>query len=89
MLITAQHTHSATGGYSEYPLYNITIPGFIPEVYQAIVDGIIISILEADKTKEPGHLKYKTGEFDPDIEVAFNRSIKAYNQNPETQKKNN
>ena len=87
LMITAQHTHSATGGYSEYPLYNITIPGYIPDVLEKITEGITQSIVIAFQSKQKANLKYNTGEFEPEKEVAFNRSIKAYNQNPEVTKK--
>lgn len=89
LIITAQHTHSATGGYSEYALYNITIPGFIPEILEAIIEGITQSIVLAFQSKQNASLKYNVGEFDTDKEVAFNRSIKAYNQNPEVTKRSN
>jgi len=87
LLLTAQHTHSAPGGYSNYGLYNITIPGFVPEVYSRIVDGIVESILEAERNLQPAELKISTGTFDPELEVAFNRSVKAYNLNPEVTQK--
>ena len=40
IMLSAQHTHSAPGGYSHFGLYNMSIPGFAPEVYQKVVDGI-------------------------------------------------
>ena len=85
LFLTAQHTHSAPGGYSNYGLYNMSIPGFVPEVYTKIVDGIVEAILQAEKNIQPAQLKIATGTFAPEIEVAFNRSVRAYNQNPEVQ----
>lgn len=87
VLLSAQHTHSAPAGYSHYGLYNISTPGFVPEVYQTIVDGITAAILQADASLQPARLKISKGSFDPEIDVAFNRSVKAYNQNPEVQPK--
>ena len=85
VLLCAQHTHSGPGGYSHFGFYNFSIPGFVPEVYQAIVDGIVEAIVKADQSTKSASLYYDEGEFDPDIEVAFNRSLKAYNKNPEVE----
>ncbi len=86
VLLTAQHTHSAPGGYSHFGLYNMAVPGFVPEVYQKIVDGIVDAIVEADTKAAPGSIRVTRGEIDPTKEVAFNRSVPAYNTNPEVKK---
>ena len=86
IMITAQHTHSAPGGYSHFGLYNMTIPGFVPEVYQRVVDGIVESIVEAVKGLQPATIRLSRGEVGLDKEVAFNRSVPAYNANPEVKK---
>lgn len=83
VFLSAQHTHSGPGGYSHYGLYNISTPGFVPEVYQTIVDGIVSAIVEADGKAKPARISFTKGNFAPEVEVAFNRSVKAYNQNPE------
>ncbi len=86
VLLTAQHTHSAPGGYSHYALYNMSIPGFVPEVYQTIVNGIVDAITQAESTMQPSAIYLNSGLFEPHLEVAFNRSIKAFNANPEVKK---
>lgn len=86
VMLTAQHTHSGPGGYSHYGLYNIAVPGFVPEVYQTIVDGIVKAIVEADSKMRPAKITLSKGSFAPDIDVAINRSIEAYNLNPEVEK---
>jgi neutral ceramidase len=86
LFLTAQHTHSGPGGYSHYGFYNITTPGFVPEVYSTIVDGIVDAIVQAENNLKPGKIYINRGTFAPDIDVAFNRSVKAYNQNPEVKK---
>jgi len=86
VMITAQHTHSAPGGYSHFGLYNMSIPGFVPEVYQKVVDGIVEAIVEASENLRPATIKISKGEIDGDKEVAFNRSVEAYNANPEVKK---
>ena len=83
VFLSAQHTHSAPGGYSHYGLYNMSTPGFVPEVYQYIVDGIVDAIVRADTNKQAGSIRIGRSSFAIDKEVAFNRSIKAYNRNPE------
>lgn len=87
LFLTAQHTHSAPGGYFKYALYNMSIPGFVPEVYDKMVEAITEAILQADKNLKPASLKMGKGSFASDIDVAFNRSIKAYNLNPEVSEK--
>ncbi len=86
VMISAQHTHSAPGGYSHFGLYNMSIPGFVPEVYQKVVDGIVEAIVEASENLQPATIKITKGEIDGDKEVAFNRSVEAYNANPEVKK---
>ncbi len=86
VLLTAQHTHSAPGGYTHYAFYNLTIPGFVPEIYQTIVNGIVDAIVQAESTIQPTNIYLNTGVFEAHLEVAFNRSLKAYNSNPEVTK---
>lgn len=87
VMLTAQHTHSAPGGYSHFGLYNMSIPGFVPEVYQKVVDGIVEAIVMADENLQPATIRISKGEIDGDKEVAFNRSLDAYNANPEVKQK--
>ena len=81
LLLCAQHTHCAPGGYSHYPLYNTAVPGFIADVYEKIVDGIVDSIIEAEGNKKSGKIYIDKGNFEEETNISFNRSIKAYNQN--------
>jgi neutral ceramidase len=87
LMLTAQHTHSGPSGYSYYGFYNISTPGFVMEIYQKLVRSIADSILEAERSVRPGHITASAGTFEPDKEVAFNRSIHQYNQNPEVKEK--
>lgn len=86
VFLSAQHTHSGPGGYSHFAFYNFSIPGFVPEIYQQIVDGITTAIIEADRSLQPAKIYLSKGTFAPDVEVAFNRSVRAYNKNPEAKK---
>lgn len=83
LVITATHTHSAPGGYSHHVLYNLTIPGFVPEVLEAYVGGVVTAIVLAHERRRPGRVRMGVGEFDPAVPVAFNRALEAYNTNPE------
>jgi neutral ceramidase len=87
LMLTAQHTHSGPGGYSYYGLYNISIPGFVMEIYQKLVTGVADAIEEAEKNLQPGKIYFTAGEFGLDKKVAFNRSLNQYNQNPEVKEK--
>lgn len=87
LMITSQHTHSGPGGYSYYGLYNLSVPGFVMEVYKKIVHGITDAIVAAENNMQRATLSIASGTFEPDKEVAFNRSIKGYNANPEVSPK--
>ena len=81
LLMTAQHTHSAPGGYSHYPFYNFTIPGFQTKVFETICSGIMNSLTQAFKDLTPGRLHWGSHEVAAEKEVAFNRSLSAYLSN--------
>jgi neutral ceramidase len=89
IMILGQHTHSTAGGYSQYPIYNFTTPGFQVDVFEHYRDKLVESILAADQHLHPAKLSFQTGEFDKDAEVCFNRALPAYNQNPEVKDKIN
>jgi neutral ceramidase len=82
-MITATHTHSGPGGYTHYPFYNVTIPGFAPTVLEGLARKIVGAIVEADATRSPGTLRYAEDPFPPDVDVAFNRAVYSYNHNPD------
>jgi neutral ceramidase len=86
VMISATHTHSSPGGYSHYLMYNLTIPGYSHQVLETYVRGITEALVEADQKLEPAHILLNSGEISPEKNVAFNRSIDAYNENPEIEK---
>jgi len=86
LLISAQHTHSGPGGFSHHGLYNMNSPGFVIDIYNIIVNGIVEAIVNAEKKLEDVDIYLAKSEFSPDKEVGFQRSIKAYLQNPEAKK---
>ncbi len=85
ILLSAQHTHSATGGYTHFPFFNITIPGYVPEVYKTYVNGIAEAIVQAANNLQLAEMRLTEGNFIPSKELAINRSVDAYNQNPENE----
>ncbi len=83
VMLTAQHTHSGPGGMSQHLLYNLSIPGFRKNIFEQVAQGTALSILEAANSVQEAKLYWAKGSFDPDVPVAFNRSLEAYNKNPE------
>lgn len=81
--ITAQHTHSAPGGYSHYPFYNFTIPGFQKKVFGKIISAIMDGIKEASRNLKTASVSIGSTIISDDKEIAFNRSITAHALNPE------
>ncbi|MCS6904847.1 MAG: neutral/alkaline non-lysosomal ceramidase N-terminal domain-containing protein [Bacteroidia bacterium] len=85
IMLTANHTHSCAGGYTHSVIYNLTIPGYEPEVFRTYVRGIVEAILEAHQNLQPARLSWGVASFAPEVPIAFNRSVQAYNQNPEVE----
>ncbi len=85
VMLTAQHTHSAPSGFTPYVIYSMPAPGFVPRVFNTYRDGIVEAIVQAWKNKRPATMRMAVGEFAPDVPVAFNRSISAYNQNKDVE----
>jgi neutral ceramidase len=81
ILLCAQHTHSAPGGYSYHPMYNITTPGLRQDILKKYTDGIVDAIVLAAQKTTPGNIKLGKGSIDESENVSFNRSIEAYNKN--------
>lgn len=83
VMMMATHTHSGPGGFTHYPFYNVTIPGFSAKVLDALATGICAAIVQAWNAREAGTVRYVEGAFAPEIPIAWNRSIEAYNRNPD------
>jgi len=85
-ILMAQHTHSGPAGFCHYAAYNMSVPGFIPEIFDHLTQQISNSIIEANANMRPCRIKLNKGFFPDDWEVAFNRSLAAYNRNPDVVK---
>lgn len=83
VMITAQHTHSTAGGYTQHLAYNFVVPGFQEDVFLCYANALVQVIVQADANLKPGNIHHHTDAFDKDAEICFNRSVRAYNQNPE------
>ena len=86
LIITAQHTHSAPGGYSHYPFYNFTIPGFQIKVFEKICSAIEEAVHDARKSLTDVTLSWGVHAIAADKEVAFNRSMPSYLANNDVSK---
>jgi neutral ceramidase len=81
-MLTSQHTHCGPGGYSHYPFYNFSIPGFRRDVFDAIVTSVGDALIGAWNARQSAQLQFAVDRFADDVDVAFNRSLAAYNRNP-------
>ena len=82
LLLCASHTHSAPGGFSHFPFYNFAVPGFRPQLFEAIVASLAAALEQAWLALQDAVLSFTHGDFPDDADVAFNRSLAAYNRNP-------
>jgi neutral ceramidase len=80
VLISATHTHAGPGGASHYALYNITVLGFQEKTFNAIVDGIVDSIVQADGNLRPGSLAAGRTML---TDASAQRSRPAFDANPD------
>lgn len=83
LMLTATHTHSAPGGCSHDALYNMPTPGFIPAHLTAVTQAIVDSVMQAWQRLQPTDIQLAGAAFDEQIPVAWNRSLAAYNRNPD------
>ena len=79
LVLTATHTHSGPGGFSEYTLWNLTTLGFEAPVFEALVAGIVRAVAQADASLAPGTVKFAEGTLDG---ANVQRSLEAYRKNP-------
>ena len=83
LVLSATHTHNAPGGHSRYLLYNLTVPGYQPKIFETYRDGIVAVIVQALSRLRPARIHHASGAFTKDSKVAFNRSLEAWKTNPE------
>jgi len=84
VLLTATHTHSAPGGYSNNRYYNIPFRGVSKDNLSILVSGTVEAILAAYAGAEPARISAAKGPL-PGVNI--NRSILAYMNNPEEERR--
>ncbi|GKV08000.1 hypothetical protein SLEP1_g19693 [Rubroshorea leprosula] len=77
--ISGIHTHAGPGGYLQYVVYIVTSLGFVRQSFDALVDGIEKSIIQAHENLRPGSIFVNQGEL---LDAGVNRSPSAYLNNP-------
>jgi neutral ceramidase len=83
LVLTATHTHSGPGGCSHEALYNMPTPGFVPGHLEKAVAAGVAALLAARTTAAATELGFTQGRFGDEVPVAWNRSIEAWNRNPD------
>ena len=87
-VLTCTHTHSGPGGCAHEGLYNLVTPGFVPEHLDAVVAACGSALGEAIETRAATEIRYHQRVLAENIPVAWNRSLKAYNRNPDVTRYN-
>lgn len=82
--VTGTHSHAGPGGWLNYLLPQITSKGFDHQGYRAIIDGAVLSIRRAHESLTPGYLKVSKTKVEG---ANINRSLFAYLNNPEEERK--
>jgi hypothetical protein len=85
LVISATHTHSGPGGYSNHFLYSLVNGGLDKPLLKVMVDGIVAAIRQAFAGLRAGKLYVAQGDL---AGCGDNRSIAAYRATPEGQAAN-
>ncbi|KAL2843657.1 Neutral/alkaline nonlysosomal ceramidase [Aspergillus pseudoustus] len=83
LALTGTHSHSGPGAWFNYLLPQIPNKGFNKQSFNAIVDGVVLSIQRAHESLAPGRLAYGTINVE---DANINRSPYSYDANPEEEK---
>jgi len=78
LLLSATHTHSGPGGFSDNDLFNVTAP-YDRQNFDIISEGIFQSIRQAHLNLAFGEIHFEEGDL---LGAAINRSPYAYRKNP-------
>ena len=85
LVVACTHTHSSPGGCAHEALYNLVTPGFVPDHLEKVVAAGVAAVLAARDDAAPTDLSVGSGTFAADVAVAWNRSLDAYNANPDVE----
>ena len=83
VMLSGTHTHSGPAGYLQYVTYDVTSLGFVPEVFDGLVQGIADSIRRAYFNMKPARIYYTENELH---DANINRSPYGYDANPQAEK---
>ncbi|HLR17175.1 MAG TPA: neutral/alkaline non-lysosomal ceramidase N-terminal domain-containing protein [Alcanivoracaceae bacterium] len=83
LVLTCTHTHSGPGGCANEAMYNLVTPGFRQDQVDIIVATTVASILAAKAAAAPTELFFSSAAIADEVPVAWNRSLDAYNRNPD------
>lgn len=79
VILSATHTHSSLAGYSHYTMYNLAAGGYDPQNFEAVVSGIVNSIIVAHESMGPALIRRNRGHLQ---DANYNRSPQPYALNP-------
>lgn len=85
-VLTCTHTHSGPGGCSHDAMYNLVTPGFQPYHLTAVVSAAEAAITSAWQSLAPTDISIGSATFEEQVPVAWNRSLDAWNRNPDVTK---
>eukprot|EP00300_Choanocystis_sp_HF-7_P030377 c39201_g1_i1.p1 GENE.c39201_g1_i1~~c39201_g1_i1.p1 ORF type:complete len:735 (+),score=163.83 c39201_g1_i1:35-2239(+) len=82
--ISGTHTHSAQAGFLQYTLFQVSSLGYVPEAANAIIDGVVQSIIKAHESEADGQISINQGLL---FNASINRSPTAYFLNPAAERR--
>ncbi len=83
LVLTCTHTHSGPGGCTHDIMYNLVTPGFVPAYLDVIVLAASDAIVTAWRDLAPADITLHGASIGEQAEIAWNRSLAAYNRNPD------
>lgn len=83
LILTCTHSHSTPGGCGYEAMYNFVTPGFAPGHLHAVIDAAAGAVVDARAEARPVDISIGSGDFPKHRHVAWNRSIRSYNRNPD------
>uniref|UniRef100_A0A182Q5C7 Neutral ceramidase n=1 Tax=Anopheles farauti TaxID=69004 RepID=A0A182Q5C7_9DIPT len=83
VVLSGSHSHSVPSGFLMSYLYDIASLGFVPQNFDALVEGITLAIVRAHESMREGRVFLSETRID---EANINRSPSAYENNPKAER---
>ncbi|XP_058444727.1 neutral ceramidase-like [Malaya genurostris] len=83
VVLSGTHSHSVPSGFLMSFLYDISSLGFVPQNFNALVEGITLSIVRAHENMREGSIFVSETEVQ---QANINRSPSAYENNPKEER---